>query len=169
VTAPSEEEEIGELLGARMRGRGVVRTRGLSRVRLHADLTMIARLGRSSVEREPFRSLRSAVRGVGELERHLPPGLVSCPQNASEEPKMGVWDKLRDIGNYVRRRWPSADPDSYYQYKAARERERKQTERTREQAERVDQQGRVSAERGRENEERYTAERVAEEPRENGS
>ena len=82
---------------------------------------------------------------------------------------MGAWDKLRNIGNYVRRRWPSADPDSYYQYKGARERERKQTERTREQAERVDEQGRVSAERGRENEERYTAERVAEEPREKGS
>lgn len=82
---------------------------------------------------------------------------------------MGVWDKLRNIGNYVRRRWPSADPDSYYQYRAGRERERKQTERTREHAEEVDEQERVSAERGREYEERYTAERVAEEPREKGS
>ena len=30
---------------------------------------------------------------------------------------MGVRDKLRNIGNYVRKRWPSTDPDSYYQYK----------------------------------------------------
>ena len=82
---------------------------------------------------------------------------------------MGVWDRLRDIGNYIGRRWPSGDPDSYYQYRATRERERKQTERTREQAERDDERGRVSAERERGHEERYTAERVAEEPRENGS
>jgi hypothetical protein len=82
---------------------------------------------------------------------------------------MGVWDKLRNIGNYLRRGWPSGDPDSYYQYRATRERERKETERTRKQAERVDERGRVSAERERENEERYTAERVTEEPRENGS
>jgi hypothetical protein len=82
---------------------------------------------------------------------------------------MGVWDKLRNIGNYLRRRWPSADPESYYQYKAGRERERKATERTREEEERVDEEGRVSAERGRENEARYTAERAAEEPREKGS
>jgi hypothetical protein len=82
---------------------------------------------------------------------------------------MGVWDKLRNIGNYVRRRWPSKDPDSYYQYKATRERERKESDRTRKHAERDDERERVSAERERENEERYTAERVAEEPRENGS
>ena len=83
---------------------------------------------------------------------------------------MGVWDKLRDIGSHVRSRgWPSADPDSYYQYRAGRERERKETERTREHAEQVDEQGRVSEERGRENEERYKAEDVAEEPREKGS
>lgn len=82
---------------------------------------------------------------------------------------MVVWDKLQNIGNSIRTRWPSADPDSYYQYRAGRERERKETERTREREERVDERGRVSAERGRENEARYTAERVAEEPRENGS
>jgi hypothetical protein len=77
---------------------------------------------------------------------------------------MGVGDKLRNIVNSVRTRWPSRDPDSYYQYKAGRERERKQTERTREQAERVDERGRVSAERERANEERYTAEREDEPP-----
>jgi hypothetical protein len=31
---------------------------------------------------------------------------------------MGVWDKLQNIGNHLRSRWPSKDPDSYYQYKA---------------------------------------------------
>ena len=82
---------------------------------------------------------------------------------------MGVWDKLRNIGNDVRRRWPSKDADSYYQYKTTRERERKESDRTRKQAEREDERERVSAERERENEERYTAERIAEEPRENGS
>jgi hypothetical protein len=82
---------------------------------------------------------------------------------------MVVWDKLRDIGNSIRTRWPSRDPDSYDQYRAGRERERKETERRREEEKRVDKRGRVSAERGRENEERYTAERLAEEPRENGS
>jgi len=82
---------------------------------------------------------------------------------------MVVWDKIRNIGKSIRTRWPSTDPDSYYQYRAGRERERKKTERTHEKEERVDEQARVSAERGRENKERYTAERVAEEPRENGS
>ena len=26
---------------------------------------------------------------------------------------MGVWDKLRNVGSYVRKRWRSTDPDSY--------------------------------------------------------
>ena len=76
---------------------------------------------------------------------------------------MGVWDKLRNIGNYVRTRWPSADRDSYYQYRAARKRERKQTEHTREDAERAGERGRKRAERAREYEERYAAEGLAEE------
>jgi hypothetical protein len=82
---------------------------------------------------------------------------------------MGVGDKLRNIVNSARSRWPSGDPSSYYQYKAGRDRERKETERTRDRAERVDERGRVSAERERANEERYEGERIAEEPREKGS
>jgi hypothetical protein len=77
---------------------------------------------------------------------------------------MGVWDKLRNIGNYVRQRWRSTDPDSYHQYRAGRERERKQAEQSREQVERSSELEREGAERAREYEERYAAERVAEEP-----
>ena len=82
---------------------------------------------------------------------------------------MVVWEKLRNIGNYVRTRWRSRDPDSYYQYRAGRERERKEAQQRREHAQRSGEREREAAERGREYEERYTAERVAEEPRENGS
>jgi hypothetical protein len=78
---------------------------------------------------------------------------------------MGVRDKLRNIGDYVRTRWKSTDPDSYHQYRAERERERKQAKQTREHAERSTEREREGAEREREYEERYTAERAAEEPR----
>jgi hypothetical protein len=78
---------------------------------------------------------------------------------------MGVRDKLRNIGDYVRTRWKSTDPDSYHRYRAGRERERKQEEHRREQAERAGEREREGAERGREYEERYAAERATEEPR----
>ena len=85
---------------------------------------------------------------------------------------MGVQDTVRNIGNYFRKRWPSTDPDSYYQYKAGRERERKQAEQRREDAERSGEREREQAEREREGaerereyEERYRAERGTEEPR----
>ena len=78
---------------------------------------------------------------------------------------MGVWDKLRSIVNYVRKRWRSADPDSYHQYRAGRERDRKQTEQRREQVRRSGEVEREGAERAREYEERYAAERLAAEPR----
>jgi hypothetical protein len=78
---------------------------------------------------------------------------------------MGVRDKLRNIGDYVRTRWKSTDPDSYHRYRAGRERERKQEERRREQAERAGEREREGAERGREYQERYAAERATEEPR----
>jgi hypothetical protein len=77
---------------------------------------------------------------------------------------MGVWDKLRNIGSHVRKRWRSTDPDSYHQYRAGREREHKQAEQRREQVERSDEREREGAERARAYEERYAAERVAEEP-----
>ena len=77
---------------------------------------------------------------------------------------MGVRDKLRSIGDYLRTRWRSTDPDSYHRYRAGRERERKQAEHRREQAERSTERDREGAERGREYEERYAAERATEEP-----
>jgi hypothetical protein len=78
---------------------------------------------------------------------------------------VGAWDKLRNVGNYVRQRWRSHGPDSYFQYKQRRERERKQAERGREDAERSAERERQKAERGREYAERYTAERTVEEPK----
>jgi hypothetical protein len=78
---------------------------------------------------------------------------------------MGVRDKLRSIGDYMRTRWKSTDPDSYQRYRAGRERERKQAEHGREQAERAGERAREEVERGREYEERYAAERATEEPR----
>jgi hypothetical protein len=78
---------------------------------------------------------------------------------------MGVWDKLRNLGNYVRKRRRSTDPDSYDQYKRGRERERKDAEQMREREERRGEQERDEVARGREYEERYLAERAAEEPR----
>jgi hypothetical protein len=78
---------------------------------------------------------------------------------------MGVRDKLRNIGNYVRTRWKSTAPDSYDQYRAGRERERKQGEQSREHEERSSEREREGAEMRREYEERYAAERATEEPR----
>jgi hypothetical protein len=78
---------------------------------------------------------------------------------------MGIADKLKNIGTYVRKRWRSTDPDSYDQYRRGRERQRKQAEHRREGAERLDEQERKEAERGREYEERYRAESAPEEPR----
>jgi hypothetical protein len=79
---------------------------------------------------------------------------------------VGVLDKLKNIGTYVRKRWRSTDPDSYDQYKRGRERTRKQAEHTREDAERQGEQEREEAERGREYAERYKAERAAAEKKE---
>ena len=73
-------------------------------------------------------------------------------------------DKLRKVGNYIRKGWASTDPDSYSHYKRGRERQRKQAERGREEADRSAELGREEVRRGREYEERYAAERAAEEP-----
>ena len=77
---------------------------------------------------------------------------------------MGVLDKLRKVGNSIRKGWRSTGPDSYFQYKRGRERQRKQAERGREEAERSAELERGAAQRGREHEERYAAEREADEP-----
>jgi hypothetical protein len=78
---------------------------------------------------------------------------------------VGAGDRLKSIGKYIRTRWRSTDPDSYDRYRRGRERKRKQAEQMHEDAERHDEQDREEAERGREYEERYRAERAAEEPR----
>jgi hypothetical protein len=77
---------------------------------------------------------------------------------------MAVLEKLRKVGNYVRRGWSSTDPESYSHYKRGRERQRKQAERSREEADRSAELEREEVRRGREYEERYAAERAAEEP-----
>ena len=77
---------------------------------------------------------------------------------------MGVGDTLKNIGHSVRKRWRSSDPDSYHQYRRGRERKRKQEEHRVEDEEHRGQQRREKAKRGREYEERYRAERAAEEP-----
>jgi hypothetical protein len=77
---------------------------------------------------------------------------------------MVLFDKLRKVGNYVRKGWSSTDPDSYSHYKRGRERQRKQAERGRKEADRSAELDREEVQRGREYEERYAAERAAEEP-----
>jgi hypothetical protein len=74
-----------------------------------------------------------------------------------------VLEKLRKVGNYVRKGWSSRNPDSYSVYKRGRERQRKQAERSREGADRSAELERQEVQRGREYEERYAAERSAEE------
>jgi hypothetical protein len=77
---------------------------------------------------------------------------------------MGAFGKLRKVGNYMRKGWYSTNPDSYSHYKRGRERQRKEAERGREEADRSAELGREEVRRGREYEERYAAERAAEEP-----
>ena len=77
---------------------------------------------------------------------------------------MVVREKLRNIVTYVRTLWRPTGPDSYHQYRAEHERERKQAAHARAQSERSDEREREGAERERGYEERYRAERVAEEP-----
>lgn len=77
---------------------------------------------------------------------------------------MGVLGKLRKVGNSIRKGWHSTDPDSYSHYKRGRERQRRQEEHGREDAERSAELDREEVQRGREYEERYAAERAAEEP-----
>jgi hypothetical protein len=78
---------------------------------------------------------------------------------------MSVFDRLRSVGTHIRKAWQSTGPDSYSQYKRGRERKRKQADRVREDADRSAGLEREQAQRTREHEERYTAERAAEESR----
>jgi hypothetical protein len=84
--------------------------------------------------------------------------------SSSEERGDGsVLEKLKKVGKYVRKGWSSSDPDSYSHYKRGRERQRKQAERSHEEADRSAKLEREEVQRGREYEERYAAERAAEE------
>jgi hypothetical protein len=72
---------------------------------------------------------------------------------------MGLWDRLRQAGNSLRKLRPSRGPDSYFQYEQGRKSERKQADRAREHARDSAERERGKAEREREYDERYTRER----------
>jgi hypothetical protein len=72
---------------------------------------------------------------------------------------MGLWDKLRQASDYLRKLRLSLGRDSYYQYKRGRKHDRKQADHAREQAKDSAGREREEVERGREYEERYTRER----------
>jgi hypothetical protein len=69
---------------------------------------------------------------------------------------MGLWDKLREARDYLRKR---RDPDSYFQYKRKRDYERKDAEEGRERTRDAANRERGEAERAREYKERYAADR----------
>jgi hypothetical protein len=98
---------------------------------------------------------------LGGINRVPDMGLFSRIPLRSEATK--VLDQLRKVGNYVRNVWSSSDPDSYSHYRRGRERQRKQAERSHEEADRSAELERVEVQRGRDYEERYSAERAAEE------
>jgi len=79
---------------------------------------------------------------------------------------MGLWDKLRQTGDYLRKLRLSLGPDSYFQYKRGRKHERKQAGDAREHAQDSADRERQKAERGREYEERYARERESDIARE---
>jgi hypothetical protein len=72
---------------------------------------------------------------------------------------MGLWDKLRQAGNYLRRLRLSLGPDSYFQYKRGRKYERKQADHARARAKGSTEREREEAERDRGYEARYARER----------
>ena len=72
---------------------------------------------------------------------------------------MGLWDKLRQASNYLRKLRLSRGPDSYSQYKGKREYERKRADREREHARDSAEREREKAEHDREHEERYARDR----------
>ena len=98
---------------------------------------------------------------LGGVNRVPDMGLFSRIPLRSEATKM--LDQLRKVGNYVRNVWSSSNPDSYSHYRRGRERQRKQAERSHEEADRSAELERVEVQRGRDYEERYSAERAAEE------
>jgi hypothetical protein len=79
---------------------------------------------------------------------------------------MGLWDKLRQAGNYLRRLRLSLGPDSYFQYKRGRKYERKQADHARARAKGSTEREREEAERDRGYEARYAREREVDAARE---
>jgi hypothetical protein len=72
---------------------------------------------------------------------------------------MGLLDKLRQAGDYLRKLRHSRGPDSYFQYKRGRDYERKQANHAHEREKDSAEGEREAAERGREHQERYARER----------
>lgn len=79
---------------------------------------------------------------------------------------MGLWDKLREAGTYLRKLRLSRGPDSYFQYKGRREQERKEEDHARASAADAAERERGNAERERGYEERYKREREGDTARE---
>jgi hypothetical protein len=67
---------------------------------------------------------------------------------------MGIWDRLRQASDYLRKLRLSLGPDSYFQYKRDRKSERKQAEHAQEHAKDSADREREVAKRGVEKEER---------------
>jgi hypothetical protein len=71
---------------------------------------------------------------------------------------VGLWDKIRQATDSLRKLRLSQGPDSYSQYKRGRKYAREQADRSREHAEDSAERGREKAERERGYEERYARE-----------
>jgi hypothetical protein len=72
---------------------------------------------------------------------------------------MGLWDKLREGSDYIRKLRLSRGPDSYFQYKRTREYKREDAEHERAQVKDRVEREREEAQREREYGKRYAAER----------
>ena len=72
---------------------------------------------------------------------------------------MGLWDKLSEASDYLRKLRLSRGPDSYFQYKLGRDSERREADQSADAAREREEQGREKAKRERGYEERYTHER----------
>ena len=79
---------------------------------------------------------------------------------------MGLWDKLRQAGNYLRKLRLSLGPDSYFQYKRGRKYQRKRADEARERARDSAEREREKTGREGEHEERYAREREVDAGRE---
>jgi hypothetical protein len=72
---------------------------------------------------------------------------------------MGLWDRLSQASNYLRKLRLSLGPDSYFRYKRGRKYEREQADHARAHAEDSAEREHEEAARGREYKDRYARER----------